>query len=116
MKQDIRKEITQEITKKVQAKLYDEVAEMVTRQFQQQFEHYGMRRSGKGSCLDVGAQGDDMDVTRPCHLYIFSPTWTMLVARSTVYEAAIVVHSVELGEDEVKVLVDEVVVSSNIKW
>ncbi|KOM57747.1 hypothetical protein LR48_Vigan11g078000 [Vigna angularis] len=34
----------------------------------------------------------------------------MLVGRGTIYEVATVVHGMELGEDEVKVTVDEVVV------
>ncbi|KOM43705.1 hypothetical protein LR48_Vigan05g131000 [Vigna angularis] len=67
-------------------------------------------RSGKGSCSVAGAPGDDMDDTRPCQLYILFDTGTMLVARGTVYETVIVVHGVQLAEDEVKVTVDEVVV------
>ncbi|XP_052733477.1 uncharacterized protein LOC128196482 [Vigna angularis] len=51
-----------------------------------------------------------MDNTRPCQLYIFSDTGTMLVARGTVYETTTVVLGVQLVEDEVKVTVDEVVV------
>ncbi|KOM34529.1 hypothetical protein LR48_Vigan02g067900 [Vigna angularis] len=100
MKQDIRKEITQEITKKVRAELYDEVVEMVT--------------SDKESCSVANALGDDMDDTRPCQIYVFSPTGTMLVARGIVYEEVIVVHGVELGEYEVKVSVDKVVVADAI--
>ncbi|KOM49867.1 hypothetical protein LR48_Vigan08g069400 [Vigna angularis] len=90
-----------------------------------QYEHYGNRpppspvaehavapigRSDKGSCSAASALGDDMDDTRPCHLYILSPIGTMLVARGIVYETTTVVHGVELAEDEVKVVVDEVIV------
>ncbi|KOM37398.1 hypothetical protein LR48_Vigan03g078000 [Vigna angularis] len=67
-------------------------------------------RSGKESCSAAGAPGDDMDDTRPCHLYIFSDTGTMLLARGIVYETTTVLHGVQLAEDEVKVTVDEVVV------
>ncbi|KOM50264.1 hypothetical protein LR48_Vigan08g109100 [Vigna angularis] len=72
---------------------------MVVRQFQQQFEHYGNRPAPSPIA--------EHDV--PLQLYILYPTGTMLVARGIVYEAAIVVHGVELAEDEVKVTVDEVV-------
>ncbi|KOM31298.1 hypothetical protein LR48_Vigan01g085300 [Vigna angularis] len=65
---------------------------MVMRQFQQQFEHYGMRPAPSPVAEHV------------------PPT----MARGTVYEAATVVHGVKLGEDEVKVSVDEVVVADAI--
>ncbi|KOM34880.1 hypothetical protein LR48_Vigan02g103000 [Vigna angularis] len=115
LKQDITKEITMEITKKVRAYLYDEVTEMLMRQFQQQFKSYCMRpqpslvaehvvlptsRSNKGSSSAPGVPGDNMDDTRPCQLYVVHVTETMLVARGTVFEAATIVHGMELGEDQ----------------
>ncbi|KOM34570.1 hypothetical protein LR48_Vigan02g072000 [Vigna angularis] len=49
-------------------------------------------RSDKGSCSATGAPRDDMDDTRPCQLFILSPTGTMLVARGTIDEATTIVH------------------------
>ncbi|KOM45552.1 hypothetical protein LR48_Vigan06g085800 [Vigna angularis] len=89
LKQDITKEIMQEITKKVTVELYDEVAEMV----------------------EVTKEVAQLSVSyRPCQLYILHPTRTMLVARGTVYKATTIVHGMELGENVVKVMIDEVVV------
>ncbi|KOM48342.1 hypothetical protein LR48_Vigan07g204600 [Vigna angularis] len=125
IKEDIRKKMTQEITKKVRVELYDEAVEIVAHQFQQRYEDYDNHpppslipehvvaptsRSDKGSCSAAGAPRDDMHDTRPCQLYIISPTGTMLVACGTVYETTTVVHGVELAKDEVKVTVDEVFV------
>ncbi|KOM47203.1 hypothetical protein LR48_Vigan07g090700 [Vigna angularis] len=86
LKEEIRKEMTQEITKKQSSSSI----------------------SCSGTCC--APTGDDMDDTRPCQLYIFFDTGTMLVARGTVYETTTVVHGVQLAKDEVKVTVDEVVV------
>ena len=49
-----------------------------------------------------------MDDTHPCQLYIWDGTKKTLVARGKVFEAVIVLHGMELSEDEVKVTVDEV--------
>ncbi|KOM37374.1 hypothetical protein LR48_Vigan03g075600 [Vigna angularis] len=46
--------------------------------------------------------GDDMDEASPCLLYILDGTETMLVDRGTVFQAAIVVHGMELSEDEMR--------------
>ena len=63
-------------------------------------------RSGKGSCS--APPGDDMDDTHPCQLYIWDGIEKTLVASGKVFEAAIVLHGMELSEDEVKVTVEEV--------
>ena len=65
-------------------------------------------RSKKGSC-SVPPR-DDMDDTHPCQLYIWDGTEKTLVAHRKVFEAAIVLHGMELSEDEVKVTVEEVLV------
>jgi len=49
-----------------------------------------------------------MDDTHPCQLYIWDGTKKTLVVRGKVFEAATVLHSIELSEDEVKVTVEEV--------
>jgi len=49
-----------------------------------------------------------MDDIHPCQLYIWDGTEKTLVARGKVFEAAIVLHGMELLEDEVKVTVEEV--------
>ncbi|KOM48597.1 hypothetical protein LR48_Vigan07g230100 [Vigna angularis] len=72
------------------------------------FKKYLRKRQRK--LLSCRCTRDDMDDTCSYQLYILSPTETMLVARGIVYEAATIVHGVELAEDEVKVTVDEVVV------
>jgi len=51
-----------------------------------------------------------MDDTHPCQLYIWDGTEKTLVAHRKVFEAAIVLHGMELSEDEVKVTVEEVLV------
>ena len=66
-------------------------------------------RSGKGSCS--APPGDDMDDTHPCQLYIWDGIKKTLVARGKVFEAAIVLHGMELSEDEVKVTVEQVLMS-----
>jgi len=66
-------------------------------------------RSGKGSCS--APPGDDMDDTHPCHLYIWDGTKKTLVARGKLFEATTVLHGMELSEDEVKVTVEEVLMS-----
>jgi len=63
-------------------------------------------RSGNGSCS--APPGDDMDDTYPCQLYIWDGTEKTLVARGKVFEAATVLHGMELSKDEVKVTVEEV--------
>jgi len=52
-----------------------------------------------------------MDDTHPCQLYIWDGTEKTLVARGKVFEAATILHGMELSEDEVKVMVEEVLVS-----
>ena len=52
-----------------------------------------------------------MDDTHPCQLYIWDGTEKTLVAREKVFEAATVLHGMELSEDEVKVTVEEVLMS-----
>ena len=66
-------------------------------------------RSGKRSCS--APPEDDMDDTHPCQLYIWDGTEKTLVAREKVFEAATVLHGMELSEDEVKVTVEEVLMS-----
>ena len=66
-------------------------------------------RSGKGSCS--APLGNDMDGTHPCQLYIWDGIEKTLVARGKVFEAATILHGMELSEDEVKVTVEEVLVS-----
>ena len=66
-------------------------------------------RSGKENCS--APPGDDMDDTHPCQLYIWDGTEKTLVARGKVFEAATILHGMELSEDEVKVTVEEVLVS-----
>ena len=65
-------------------------------------------RSGKGSCL--APLGDEMYDTHPCQLYIWDGTEKTLVACGKVFEAATILHGMELSEDEVKVTVEEVLV------
>ena len=52
-----------------------------------------------------------MDDTHPCQLYIWDGTEKTLVAHGKVFEAATVLHVMELSKDEVKVTVEEVLVS-----
>ena len=59
-------------------------------------------RSGNGSCS--APPGDDMDDTYPCQLHIWDGTEKTLVARGKVFEAATVLHGMELSEAEVKVI------------
>jgi len=66
-------------------------------------------RSGEGSCL--APPGDDMDDTHPCQLYIWDGTKKTLMARGKVFEEATILHGMELSEDEVKVTIEEVLVS-----
>ena len=66
-------------------------------------------RSRKRSCS--ASPGDDMDDTHPCQLYIWDGTEKTLVACGKVFEAAIVFHGMELSKDEIKVTVEEVLVS-----
>ena len=66
-------------------------------------------RSGKGSCS--APPGDDMDDTHPCQLYIWDGTEKTLVARGKVFEAATVLHGMDLSKDEVKVTVEKVLMS-----
>ena len=49
--------------------------------------------------------------THPCQLYIWDGTKKTLVAHGKVFEAATVLHGMELSEDEVKVTVEEVLMS-----
>ncbi|KOM48511.1 hypothetical protein LR48_Vigan07g221500 [Vigna angularis] len=64
-------------------------------------------RSGKGSCSAPVVPGDDMDDASPCLLYILDGTGTMLVARGTMFQAATIVHGMELSEDEEKIRLSE---------
>jgi len=66
-------------------------------------------RSGNGSYS--APPGDDMDDTHPCQLYIWDGREKTLVAHGKVFEAATVLHVMELSKDEVKVTVEEVLVS-----
>ena len=66
-------------------------------------------KRGKGSCS--APPGDDMDDTHPCQLYIWDGTEKTLVARGKVFEAPTVLHGMELSENEVKVTVEEVLMS-----
>ncbi|KOM43000.1 hypothetical protein LR48_Vigan05g060400 [Vigna angularis] len=116
--------LTQEISKKLRAELrtelYDEVTTEVTdrvmRQFQQQFESYGMRPQPSPVQEPIVpptapvVPRDDMDDDSPCLLYVLDGTGTMLVARGTVFKAVTIVHGMELSEDEVKVLVDDIII------
>jgi len=52
-----------------------------------------------------------MDDTHPCQLYIWDGIQKTLVAHGKVFEAATVLHGMELSEDEVKVTVEEVLMS-----
>jgi len=52
-----------------------------------------------------------MDDTHPCQLYIWDSTEKTLVDCGKVFEAPIVVHGMELSEDEVNVTVEEVLMS-----
>jgi len=49
-----------------------------------------------------------MDDTHPCQLYIWDGTEKTLVTRGKVFEAATILHGMELLEDGVKVTVEEV--------
>ena len=53
-----------------------------------------------------------MDDIHPCQLYIEDSTAKTLVARGKAFEAATILHGMELAEDEVKVTVEEVLVPS----
>jgi len=52
-----------------------------------------------------------MDDTHSCQLNIRDGTLKTLVAHGKVFEAAIILHGIELSEDEVKVTIEEVLVS-----
>ena len=67
-------------------------------------------RSRNESCSAPLIPGDDMNKTHSCQLYIWDGTRKTLVARGKVFEAATILHGMELPEDEVKVTVDEVLV------
>ncbi|KOM57731.1 hypothetical protein LR48_Vigan11g076400 [Vigna angularis] len=64
----------------------------------------------EGSCSASAVLGDDIDDASPCLLYVLDGNETMLVARGIVFQAATVVHGLELSEDAVKVLVDYIII------
>ncbi|KOM52608.1 hypothetical protein LR48_Vigan09g126700 [Vigna angularis] len=68
-------------------------------------------RSGKGSCSAPAVLGDDMDDDSPCLLYVLDGTGTMLVACGIMFKVVTVVHGMELSKDEVKVSVDDIIIS-----
>jgi len=51
-----------------------------------------------------------MDDTHPCQLYIWDGTWKTLVARRKAFKATTILDGMELSEDEIKVMVEEVLV------
>jgi len=55
---------------------------------------------------------DDMDDTHPFQLYIWDGIGKTQVARGKVFKATTILHGMELSEDEVKVTVEEVFVTS----
>jgi len=67
-------------------------------------------RSGNGSCSAPPILGDDMDDTHPCQPYIWDGTRKTLVTHGKVFEASTILHGMELLQDEVKVMVEEVLV------
>ena len=67
-------------------------------------------RSRKGSCSGPAIPGDDAENTHRCELYVLHGRWKTLVARGTKFEAATVLHDMELANDEVKVTVEEVII------
>jgi len=68
-------------------------------------------RSEKGSCSTPPIPRADMDDTHPCQLYIWDGRRKTLVAHGKAFEVATILHGMELSEDEVKVTVEEVLVS-----
>jgi len=54
-----------------------------------------------------------MDDTHPRQLYIWNGTKKTLVAHGKVFEVAIVLHGMELSEDEVKITIEEVLVPTD---
>ena len=67
-------------------------------------------RSRKGSCSTPVVPRDDTDDAHPCDLYVLHGTRRALVAHGTIFEATTILHRMELVEDEVKVMVEEVLV------
>jgi len=63
--------------------------------------------STKGSYVDPSGQNPDMDDSKKCGLY-FDENPPCLVALGRVYEGSITVHDIPLGNDQVKVGVEEV--------
>ncbi|KOM26800.1 hypothetical protein LR48_Vigan317s002100 [Vigna angularis] len=108
--QEISKKLRAELRTELRTELYDEVTTEVTDRFMRQFQQQFERRSRKGSCSAPAVPRDDMDDASPCLLYILDGTGTMLVAHGTVFEAAIVIHGMELSEDGVKVSVDDIII------
>jgi len=53
---------------------------------------------------------DVVDDAHRCELYVLHGTRKTLVVRGIVFEATIVLHGMELTDDEVKVIIEEVIV------
>jgi len=105
--------------------LTEQINERVMRQFEQHFGGHGnppqlipqpgpfvtpIGRSRKGSYSGPDVPGDDADDAHRCELYVLHGTGKTVVARGTKFEAATVVHGMELADDEVKVTVKEVII------
>ncbi|KOM29760.1 hypothetical protein LR48_Vigan774s000100 [Vigna angularis] len=67
-------------------------------------------RSRKGSCSTPTVLGDDMDDISPCLLYVLDGTKTMVVACGIMFQAATIVLGMELSKDEVKFLIDNIII------
>ncbi|KOM55356.1 hypothetical protein LR48_Vigan10g124800 [Vigna angularis] len=87
-----------------------DTAREISKRIEQEHVMPPIGRSGKGSCSASTVPGDDMDNASPCLLYILDGTGMMLVARGTVFQAATVIHGMELSEDEVKVSIDDIII------
>ena len=61
----------------------------------------------KGSCVDPSGQDPDMGESDKCGLYV-DDNPPHLVALGRVYEESTTVHNVPLGNNQVKVVVEEV--------
>ena len=114
-----------EYEEKLTQRLTEQITERVMRQFEQHFGGHGnppqlipqaepfvppTGRSKKGSCSGPAVPGDDADNTHRCELYVLHGTGKTLVARGTKFEAATILHGMELADDEVKVTVEEVII------
>ncbi|KAL5141542.1 hypothetical protein HKD37_09G024866 [Glycine soja] len=101
-----------QLTQKIRNQLEESIIEKIQSQglvllTEPEVGPFVSRDSTKGSCVDPSGQDPDMGESDKCGLYV-DDNPPRLVALGRVYEESTTVHNVPLGNNQVKVVVEEV--------